>query len=239
MRIRHLWIATLAASAAVTAGAAPARASSAYPVAVWRMDEPAGSRIMRDSSGNGVDGRIGREVGAGIGSDTSGAFRFGRLDPDTPPTHPEHLVVVPDGGGLDPGTRDFAVTVRLRTTYQFGNVIQKGQATVAGGSYKIQIPGGKVQCWFRGSAGQLLVTGPRAINDGRWHTVSCTRTQEGLSLVIDGAAVAGKRGATGRIANGWPISIGGKTNCDQVSVGCDYFAGDLDYVQLYAADDDW
>jgi hypothetical protein len=234
-----LWIVTLAASIVVTAAAAPARADPSRPVAIWDMDESAGSPTMYDSSGNGLHGSIGREVGAGTRSDGARGYRFARLQPDTPPAHPQHLAVAPDYADLDPGTRNFMISIRLRTTHQFGNIIQKGQATVSGGSYKLQIPGGKVQCWFRGSAGALLVSAPRAINDGRWHTVRCWRTAEGVSLSIDGTRVAGRWGATGAITNAWPLSIGGKTDCDQVEVGCDYFAGDIDWVQIHAIDHGW
>lgn len=232
MRIRRLWIASPAAVAALLCSTAGiAHAAAEYPVAIWAMDEPAGARTMHDSSGHGLNGRIGAEVG--VDSRYGGAlgYRFPRLAPDTPPTHPQHLVTVPSNGWLDPGDGDFAVTMRLRTTYQFGNIIQKGQATVPGGSWKLQIPNGYVQCWFRGSAGSVLVTAPRKINDGNWHIVRCARTDDGVSLAIDGA-VTEKYGATGRIANSWPLSIGGKTECDQRTVGCDYYAGDLDYVAI-------
>jgi hypothetical protein len=228
MRIRRLWIASLAAGATLLAATAgTARAAAETPVAIWSMDEPAGARTMYDSSGHGLDGRIGGEAGVG-----SGYYRFDRLDPDTPPTHPEHLVTMPSSQWLDPGDGDFAVTMRLRTIYQFGNIIQKGQATVPGGSWKLQIPNGHVQCWFRGAAGSLLVTAPNKINDGGWHVVRCVRTDHEVSLDIDGRTVAAKYGATGWIANSWPLSIGGKTECDQRTVGCDYYAGDLDYVAI-------
>ena len=231
MGIRRFTVVTLAASTVLAAGAVPARgASGGYEVAYWAMDEPAGARVMHDGSGHGLDGRIGSEVGTGDG------YAFARLDPDTPPPHPRHLVVVPDDAALDPGTRTFQITLRLRTRYQFGNIIQKGQATVPGGSYKLQIPNGHVQCWFRGAAGQVLVTAPRAINDGAWHTVACTRYSDGVALAIDGTRVAGRWGATGTIANSWPLSIGGKTVCDQRSVGCDYYAGELGWVRIDASD---
>jgi len=228
--IRRFWVVALTASTALAAGAGPARASSGYEVAYWPMNERAGARVMHDASGHGLDGRIGAEVGTG------GGYTFDRLDPDTPPPHPRHLVVVPDDAALDPGARTFQVTLRLRTIYHFGNVIQKGQATVPGGSWKIQIPSGHVQCWFRGSAGEVLVTAPRPINDGRWHTVSCTRYPDGVTLTVDGAKVAGRWGRTGTIANSWPLSIGGKTVCDQRSVGCDYYAGELASVRIDASD---
>ena len=38
------------------------------------------------------------------------------------------------------------------------------------------------------------------------------------------------------IANSWPLSIGGKTVCDQRSVGCDYYAGELGWVRIDASD---
>jgi len=232
MGSRRLWIVALAAASVLTGTASTAHAAATHVIAIWEMNEPAGARTMRDSSGHGLDGRIGDEVGAETVVDGALGYRFGRLEPDTPPTHPRHLVVVPDSDYLNPGTGDFAVTLRLRTVYQFGNIIQKGQATVPGGSWKLQIPNGHVQCWFRGSAGSLMVTAPRQINDGRWHVVRCERTEYGVSLAIDGSTVAGRDGWTGRIANDWPLSIGGKTVCDQRTVGCDYFAGDIDYAAI-------
>jgi hypothetical protein len=237
--MRSFWTAAAAVSLVLALPASPARADSPHTVALWAMNEPAGSQIMYDSSGNGLNGTIGSEVGTATWVDGAYGYRFARLQPDTPPTHPQHLAVVPANDDLNPGTRDFSVTLRLRTTEQFGNIIQKGQATVPGGSYKLQIPSGKVQCWFRGSEGALLVTAPRAINDGRWHTVRCTRITDAVYLEIDGTWVAGRWGRTGSISNTWPLSIGGKPSCDQITVGCDYFAGDLDYAEIDATGHNW
>jgi hypothetical protein len=222
---RHFGIVTLAASAILAGTAGTATASASHTIAMWDMDE-SGS-VMYDSSGHGLDGRVGREV-----QQSGEAYRFEKLEPDTPPAHPQHVVTVADDRELDPGTRDYAITMRLRTKYQFGNIIQKGQATVSGGSFKMQIPNGRVQCWFRGSAGSVLVTAPEKINDGRWHVIRCERSREGVALRIDGRTVAGRWGWTGSIANSWPLSIGGKTDCDQIDVGCDYFAGDIDYIAI-------
>jgi hypothetical protein len=224
----------LAATSALLGTAVPADAATRHVVAVWDMNESPGSRTMTDGSGHGLRGSIGREVGTGVRAGGATGYRFERLDPDTPPTHPRHLVTVHDAAALDPGTRDYAVTVRLRTTYQFGNIIQKGQATVPGGNFKLQIPSGIVQCLFRGSQSQVIVTAPRRINDGRWHTVRCERTGSGVTLAVDGSTVARRSGWTGRVSNSWPLSIGGKTDCDQIDVGCDYYAGDIDWVQIDA-----
>jgi Laminin G domain len=207
---------------------------ASYRVASWQMNERGGARTMIDSSGNGLNGSIGREVATDLRIGGATGYRFPRLDPDTPPAHPRHLVTVPDSAELNPGTRDYAVTVRLRTTYQFGNILQKGQATVGGGNFKLQIPNGVLECIFRGSNGTMLVASPSRLNDGRWHTVRCERSDADVTLFVDGSRVAGQRGWTGRIANSWPLSIGGKTSCNQIDVGCDYFAGDLDFVQIDA-----
>ncbi|MEV6342576.1 laminin G domain-containing protein [Actinoplanes sp. NPDC051851] len=205
-------------------------------IAYWDMNEPPGATQMLDVSGHGLDGRIGPEVGTGVTNGMDVGYRFTRLQPDTPPTHPDHLVVVPDHPALNPGDRDFSVTLRLRTTNHFGNIIQKGQATVAGGNFKLQIPNGRVECVFRGDRGTIETVAPYSINDGDWHVVTCVRVRTGVALAIDGQRVAGKKGWTGYIANHWPLSIGGKSQCDQKVVGCDYYAGDLDYVTIQVAD---
>ena len=234
MRIRRTLAVVLTTASALIGTAAAAHAAATHPVALWTMNESPGARTMLDSSGNGLHGSIGGEV----------AHRRPGQRRDRLPVHPARRrtrrrrirgtwSTVPDSSALDPGTRDYAVTVRLRTTYQFGNIIQKGQATAAGGNFKMQIPSGIVQCLFRGSSGSRWCPRRAPINDGRWHTVRCERTGTGWRCV-DGSTVARASGWTGRISNSWPVSIGGKTSCDQIEVGCDYYAGDIDYVEIDA-----
>ncbi|MFC4071157.1 laminin G domain-containing protein [Actinoplanes subglobosus] len=204
-------------------------------MAVWPMDETTGSSWMDDVSGRGHHGQIGPEVGTGLTTEYERGYRFERLEPDTPPARPGHLVSVADHSDLDPGGREFAVTVRLRTTHKFGNIIQKGQATVPGGSWKMQIPNGRATCTYRGSRGTIELIAPYRINDGDWHVVRCVRLDEGVFLSIDGFRAASRDGWTGTIDNDWPVTIGGKLDCDQVEVGCDYYAGDLDWITIEAA----
>ncbi|MBM2621334.1 hypothetical protein JIG36_38115 [Actinoplanes sp. LDG1-06] len=239
MKKRRFWVVSMATLGLLATSGGAATASPDYELAYWTMNEPPGSRTMRDVTGHGFDGRIGRDVAVGLRSGDRIAYGFERLEPDTPPTRPGHVVIVPDDDRLDPGDRDYAIGMRLRTRDHFGNIVQKGQATVPGGSFKLQIPNGRVQCWFRGSRTSLLVTAPKPINDGQWHTVRCERTRDGVTLIVDQRVVASRAGWTGTIANSWPISIGGKTNCDQVDVGCDYFAGDIDYIAVDVDDPGW
>ena len=233
---RHGLVVTLMTATMVVATATTADAADAVgaPVAIWNMNEGTGARFMYDNSGHGLNGSIGREVQTGLAGGGVVGYRFERLQPDTPPPHPAHIITVPDSSLLDPGNRDYSVTIRLRTKYHFGNIVQKGQATVAGGNWKFQIPNGVVQCLFRGSAGSIIVSAHHRINDGAWHTVRCDRTANRVSMVVDGVGEAYRNGATGTISNTWPVTIGGKPNCDQVNVGCDYYAGDLDKVEIDA-----
>jgi hypothetical protein len=231
---RRVLLVSLTASIFVATATTAVASAAAGPVAVWAMNEGRGARVMIDSSGHGLHGAIGDEVRTGTVVGGSTGYRFDRLQPDTPPPHPGHVVTVRDTPVLDPGRRDYRVTVRLRTTHHFGNIVQKGQATVAGGNFKLQIPSGRVECLFRGSRTSRMVVARHTINDGAWHTVECERTVDGVTLRIDGVVESRARGWTGTIANSWPLSIGGKTRCDQVRVGCDYFAGDIDRVQIDA-----
>src|SRR4051794_780795 len=112
MRSRHFSIVLVTAATLVVASASAAGAFSGRAVASWQMNERPGARTMLDSSGHGQNGRIGREVTTGARTSGVTGYRFARLDPDTPPTHPQHLVTVDDDGDLDPGTRDYAVTMR-------------------------------------------------------------------------------------------------------------------------------
>jgi hypothetical protein len=230
--MRRMLVVIMTAVTVLAGTATAAGAATSYLVASWRMNESSGARTMWDSSGNGYDGRIGREVETGVRVNGETGYRFERLEPDTPPTRPQHLVTVPDSRELDPGDRDYAVTVRLRTTGKFGNIVQKGQATVSGGNWKLQIPNGIVQCLFRGSRGTIQLSGTRKLNDGRWHTVRCERSRSAVTLWTDGSMVARRSGWVGPISNSWPVTIGGKTSCDQIDVGCDYYAGDLDHIEI-------
>ncbi|GAB2566965.1 hypothetical protein Aab01nite_45570 [Paractinoplanes abujensis] len=239
MKMLRLWLVSSAAAGLLATSGGAASASADYELAYWPMNEAPGSRTMRDATGHGFDGRIGSEVAVGLRSGDRIAYGFERLEPDTPPARPGHVVIVPDDDRLDPGSRDYAIGMRLRTRDYFGNIVQKGQATVPGGSFKLQIPNGRVQCWFRGSRTSLLVTAPKPINDGQWHTVRCERTSDGVTLIVDQRVVASRDGWTGPIANSWPLAIGGKTTCDQVDVGCDYFAGDIDYVAVDVDEPGW
>jgi hypothetical protein len=233
LRRRLLTITAALAGALVLA--MPANAAS-FPLATsLQMNEGPGATTAVDSSGNGLSGVVGSHVQTGVALTGGGTgYRFPYLRPNTPPADPEHLVVVPNSIALNPGTGDYAVEIRMRTTHSFGNVIQKGQAGSKGGYWKFQQPSGKISCLFRGSAGSSTASAGSTVrvNDGNWHTVRCERTASSVTMWIDGQRTGRNTNPTGTISNTRPVTIAGKGNCDQVEITCDYFSGDIDYVRI-------
>jgi PKD repeat protein len=213
---------------------APAQAATSV-VADWQMDEPAGASVMVDSSGNGIDGQISPDA-ASVGLTSNGAYyTWAERCPACLPVQEARVVQVPDDDRLDipDPSATYTLEFRFRTTRPFGNYMQKGQSTTKGGQIKVQGPGGNVQCLFKGADGTRVGTGsPAALNDGQWHTVMCVHTATQVKQYVDGVRVAIKNGATGPINNKQPLTIGGKHNCDQVTITCDYFSGDIDYVRV-------
>ncbi len=224
--ITVLTLAALCSLALVT----PAQAAP-VPVASWELSETSG-RTMYDSSPNRISGNLGSRI-------VFGQTTYGFFGPTTPDD--QRLVLVPDDSRLDPGTGTYAVTVRFVTTDGSPNIVQKGQAKVAGGFWKVVLNSGYPRCEFRDGTGKTLradLVGTAATNkanDGYWHVVRCELSATGLRVTLDpgSAAEATKltTGTHGRIDNLKPVSIGGKADCGG-KVGCDYFTGSIDYIRI-------
>lgn len=182
---------------------------------------------MHDSSDSNIDGKIGSAVVTGVVTDGATGYRWKGQNRDG--YRPERLVTV-QSSRLDPGTNDFAVIVRLMTGAGDQNIVQKGQARTSGGMFKIDMVKGHVICMYRGSEGRSAVRSPQTVWDHVWHRIRCERRGTRVLLTIDGGTPRVNSGATGRIANSWPLSIGGKWRCNGARVQCDYFVGRLDRV---------
>ena len=221
-----------------TLGVAATSASAATSkVADWEMNEPKGSTVMTDSSGHHLNGRIvaSNQITAGVVFNGATGYHWLTRSPTAPPAQPERVIQVPDNDLLDITDQSVTYTLefRYRTTHKYGNIMQKGQSTTKGGQIKVQNPGGTPQCLFKGANGVRVGTGsPIALIDGQWHTVRCVKTATRVSEYIDGVLRAHKDGSTGPINNTYPWTVGGKLNCDQIKVTCDYFSGDIDYIRI-------
>ena len=202
----------------------------------YEMNEPAGSTVMTDSSGNGLNGVIdptGVQTGAVF--DGATAYNWVRRPPEQAPPSPERVIQVPDNINLEPGNQPFTIELRYRTQENFGNIIQKGQAQTQGGQWKIQNPGGIPSCLFKGSLGQVATGAKTPLNDDQWHNLTCVFNSSGVTMYVDGVFRNRKNGSAGTVDNNFPMTFGGKLDCDQIDITCDYFSGQIDYVRFTKA----
>jgi hypothetical protein len=214
--------------------ALPGLPAGQVAVASWTMDEPGGSTTMVDGSGRGHHGAISPDAAA-AGLVLHGShYTWSSRCRDCPPVALPRLVQVPDSVDLDipdPAVR-WAVELRFSTTESHGNILQKGHVDTHGGEIKVE-NASELRCVFRGANGTSVVaTGDRRLDDGAWHTVACVHTASSVSQWVDGVLVAQTSGRTGPIDNAEPLVIGGKWRCDQVSVGCDYYSGAVDWARV-------
>ena len=218
----------VAALLVVSAAAGVSSASAAFTkVAIWEMNEPAGAQTMHDSSGKNRDGVIGNLVTTGVVDGNYTGYRFTAGDKDI-----NRLVVV-DHAALNPYGNIFKVFLRLKTTATGENIIQKGQANTAGGSWKIEVnPEGHVVCTFRGAAGRGAVGSRGNLANDKWHGVLCIRRLNEVVMVVDGGIPRHDPGPTGRIDNNADLTIGGKKFCTAPNVSCQYYDGLIDRIAI-------
>jgi hypothetical protein len=222
---------------AVSAQAVTTRAAASTVIADWEMNEGAGATVARDSGPGGLNAAVGKVIQTGTVEGSRTFYRFPYGPPNKTPANTPRLVTA-NSSALNPGTRDFTISFSYRTTHDFGNIIQKGQHGAKGGYFKIEQPKGHLTCLFRGLLpnGQLngvLVNSATTLDNGQWHTVTCSRTATQVTMTVDGKTTH-KTGQSGNISNTVPLTIGGKVNCDQVKVTCDFFSGDIDRVEIQA-----
>jgi|tagenome__1003787_1003787.scaffolds.fasta_scaffold20416254_1 hypothetical protein len=210
--------------------------AKAGPTVDFEMDEPVGSTVMTDSVG-GVNGAIASspEITTGVAFDGATGYQWTRRPPNQPPAVPEHVIQVPDNPALEPGSNytSFTVEIRYRTKENFGNITQKGQSASRGGQWKIQNPQGMPSCLFKDGTGARVATRVKSpINDNQWHTLTCVLTRTRVTALVDGVEVNHKNGSIGTVDNSIPMTVGGKINCNQSTITCDYFSGMIDYIRI-------
>src|SRR3954454_18808771 len=229
--------AVLVASGLTAVQAAPASAATAL-MADWQLNEPAGSAVMVDGTGR-HNGAISPDAAAN-GLTLNGSYYDWSLRcPACPPAQPPRVVQVPDSSELEIPDASVTQTIelRFRTPKGYGNMLQKGQALDAGGQIKIENPNGYTQCVYIGANGSYVaVPSPVQLNDNKWHVFRCVHASKQIQVWVDGVEVASKSAVTGSINNSKPLVIGGKSHCDQITITCDYYTGDIDWVRIYRGD---
>jgi hypothetical protein len=212
--------AVLLGAAALFSTLASALASaSTGTVALWHMDETSGT-VMNDSVGT-HNGTL-HSVQLGLPGFTGTSYGFNGSS---------SYVTVPSSTDLNPGSANITFTIHLKTTGTpppapaDWDLFRKGVYTSAGGEYKMEFQGtGKLSCGFKGTGGYAELTDGPAINDGRWHTVSCVKTSTAIEVVVDGLVFT-KAKKIGSIANTTAVTIGSHP-------GSDWYKGQLDEASI-------
>jgi hypothetical protein len=142
------------------------------------------------------------------------------------------IVKVPSSNSLNPGSANIRLTLHVKftkppsTTVGDYDLIRKGLSTSGGGDYKAEVlRSGRAFCFFKGSSAKGSVLDGPNLADGKWHTISCTKTLESVQLTVDGKTYT-RRAHVGSIANGDPLTIGAQAR------GADWYAGNMDEVSV-------
>jgi hypothetical protein len=217
--------------------AATALAAAKVPttvVANYQMEDGADSTTMADSAG-GNDGVISASAGAAgltthVETDDGFGYQWGAA-PGTP--NDARVVTVADADALDPGDREFAVEVQLKTRAADGVLVQKGDADTAGGSWRVQVQGGQVSCLFRGATVQGAVKSESLVNNGSWHTVRCELTATGTTVYVDDVREKHQNKAVANVGSDAQVTVGGKVGCGSIQA-CDYYVGQIDSIEVFS-----
>lgn len=199
-------------------------ALAATPRALWHMEDPT---TLVDSSGNGNNGTTTDITGASglVGN----GYHFNGSS---------SKAVVPSSDSLNPGSVNLQLTLSVKLTQPPSatvgdyDVIRKGLSNSPGGDYKMEIlprashTKAKAFCLFKDSSGKVgsILNGPN-LADGRWHTISCTKTATNVQLTVDGTTFTSQV-VVGSISNTAPLSIGAKSG------GGDWYDGGMDEVSV-------
>lgn len=195
-------------------------AQAATIAGLWHLDETSGTTAF-DSSGNGNDGALTAISFVSPGFDgTGGAYSFNGTS---------SKVLIPSSASLNPETANVSMTVHVKFSQLPGgagdyDLLRKGKSIY----YKIEIASsGQARCQFHGSSnGKGLVFGPN-LADGQWHTITCTKTANSITGIVDGSITKTKIVTIGSITNTVALSLGGKAEGNE-----DQYKGVMDEVSI-------
>ena len=141
----------------------------------------------------------------------------------------DSYVSVPHRRALNPGWARLTIKISVRFSSlppQDYDLIRKGRSRTPGGDYKVEIArSGQALCLFGGSRATAIVIGGPALNDGRWHRISCIRGARSARLIVDGHVRRRVWKSVGSIANTATLFIGARP-------GTDWHRGRLDEAKI-------
>ena len=219
LRLASLGASALASLAATAALAPAALAAGSSTFADWEMNDAPSSSTMTDSGPNHLDGRI----AGGVTPDGS-TFTFDGTSG----------VNVKGASKVPIGSQPVTVSARLR----FGSVPSTTvgdydivRATPAG-TFRLEVVARKQRtvaqalCFFNGSLTKATVVAGPNLADNQWHTLACAKTDNAVSLVVDGNQVGSQTVRIGSITlTKEPLIVGAKP-------GGDFYTGQLDWARI-------
>lgn len=191
-------------------------ASAATDQARWLLDETSGTTAF-DSSGNGNDGVAQNTTGNGS------SYFFNGFS---------SRIVVPTSASLNPGTANFSFAVTFATSVKPApgedyDLLRKGLAATKGGEYKVEVinANGKARalCLVK-DANKVTATirGTTDLADGVTHTITCAKTNTGVTMFVDNLAPRTKTvGSLGSVSNSALLVLGAKAE------GGDWYNGSM------------
>jgi hypothetical protein len=162
--------------AVVAAGAAWPGLAQAAVISSWPLNDPVDSTVAHDMT-DGNDG-----MASNVEFTATDAI-FNKADDST--------ITVPFNANLSPLDANITAQVSIQTTAMPGtknNDFDLMRASPTGKMYKIELfPHHGVaqgQCIFIGSLTRTTLHAGPALNDGQWHTITCTKTANQVQLTI-------------------------------------------------------
>ena len=207
----------LALSAALSPAAGDAGSTT---FADWEMNDPPSSSTVSDSGPNHLDGTI----KGGVTPDGNTLTFDGKSG----------QVTVKGATKVPIGSKPVTVSARLKFADVPGTDVGDYDIVRAtpGGTFRLEVVARKNRtiaqalCFFNGSSAKAnLVAGPD-LADNEWHTVVCKKTDNAVTLTVDGNQVGSTSVKIGNITvSKEPLYIGSKP-------GGDWFKGQLDWARI-------
>ncbi len=139
----------------------------------------------------------------------------------------DNYIEVPDDASLNMGTKDFTVSLWIKTTQATGIIIEKYSGTLG---WQVYLYNGKINVWGKDPSGSFSGSSDSTYNDGNWHFVVVVFDRDsGTYFYKDGNPDGSSTSLVNRpgsLDNANPLRIGRQQSGD-------YFNGVVDEVRLY------
>ena len=201
------------------------------------MNEAAGIDGDADSSGNGLNGII-DPTGVQTGATFDGATGYNWVRRPPEPSRRRRAGAHHPGAGqhrtssraTPRRSRSRSATAPRRSSATSSRRARPRRAAASGRSRTRRA---SRRACSRARSARSATGAKTAINDNQWHILTCVLTSTARDDVRRRRrAQPPERRRRARSTTAIPMTVGGKIDCDQIEVTCDYFSGQIDYVKI-------